>query len=164
MSLLVLHQAAAGERMPDPLFAAASSVSIGSRKPATGGGLEGSPLSPSNWCAWCPMPLRKQPSARVSSRCSWVPVGATPHLRDVRFGRIVCNDQRPLRGAVALRTAGWGVARGAWRGVWGGAGGALRHPGHARWSVGRAAAGKERSGPRAPCGAAGRRGSERYWA
>lgn len=40
----------------------------------------------------------------------------------------------------------------------------VRHPDLGQRSAGRAAAGRECSGPRAPCGAAGRRGRERYWA
>lgn len=110
------------------------------------------------------MPLRKQPSVRVSSCCSRRGTQCEPPRTTwmCGSGESWCNDQWPLRGAVALQIAGWGGACGA--GPMGRGRRGLRHPDHAQRSVGRAAAGRERSGPRAPCGAAGRRGSERYWA
>lgn len=125
---------------------------------ATGGGLEGSPLSPLLGGVWCN--CRNSRQLLLSFCCPGRGTQQAPLGCGVRVGRAVTGGRC---GALQPRGQhGGGVACGAWH--MGVAGGPLRHPELARRSAGRAAAGSECSGQRAPCGAAGRRGRERYCA
>lgn len=153
MPLPVPHRAAAGDRIPDALQLPRCWASIGCSRPACRW-----PQVEEGWRVLCSglsfhaeetAPSAGPPAALGVRACGRQP--ARPGLQVLR---------RPPRGAVALRTAEWGGACG--RGLW-------AWPAWLQsFQTWRGAArderlrGRERSGPRAPRGAAGRRGRARY--